>query len=123
VTLVEALLRAQPILILLLTAFATAAAFILRAHLVGLVSGKAGQAEVDQIDGRVHAHDARLATIEAAIRHLPTADQMHALALRMEAAVGELRALAMRIDGVGAQVGALTRKIEMIDEHLKRAGA
>jgi hypothetical protein len=101
--------------------------WMLRSHILNEVAkANAGAASADTVkalDERLDAHDARLASMETALRHLPTAEQMNALTLVVADLRGEVRAMRATVDGVEKMVGATARRVELIDEHLKRGAA
>ena len=103
-----------------------AALWMLRSHILQIVEQKTGGAasasNVKALEDRLDAHDGRLASIETALRHLPTAEQMNALTLVVAELRGDVRAMRATVDGVEKMVVATGRRVELIDEHLKRGG-
>jgi len=114
----------QGILVFGLGLITTIALWMLRAHILQVVnektSGAAQTSALRVLDDRLDAHDARLGSIETALRHLPTADQMSALNLLVADLRGEVRALHATVAGVEKIVNSTGRRLELIDEHLKR---
>jgi hypothetical protein len=123
----DILLRGQGLLVFVLTGAVGLAGWMLRAHILQVVAdrtkGAASAEVVKALDDRLDAHDGRLARIETALRHLPTAEQMQALNLLVADLRGEVRASNAKLDGVEKIVGSISRRVELIDEHLKRSSA
>lgn len=122
----DLLLRSQGLLVFGLGLACTIGAFVLRAHILQIVAeqtrGKASADVVAELDQRLDAHEGRLTSMEAALRHLPTADQMHALTVAVTDVRGDIRALNATCNGVEKVVNAMERRLDLIDEHLKRGG-
>ena len=101
------------------------ALWMLRSHILQVVDGKvdglARTSSVAALDERVDAQDRRIASMETALRHLPTADQMHALTLVVSDLRGEVRSLKATLEGMEKVAAATGRRVELIDEHLKRS--
>jgi hypothetical protein len=104
----------------------TVAGALLRAHILATVEQRLSSASpagvLKSLDERIDTHEARLSSMETAMRHLPTADQMHALNLLVSDLRGEVRALGVAVAGVEKTVNSTGRRLELIDEHLKRGG-
>jgi hypothetical protein len=102
------------------------AGLALRAHILATVEARivaaSAQPALKSVHERVETHEARLASIETAMRHLPTAEQMSALNLMVADLRGEVRALGVAVQGVEKTVNSTGRRLELIDEHLKRGG-
>lgn len=92
-----------------------------RAQVMALVQDKASAGALSDLALQLRAHDARLITMEAAIRHLPTADQMTALTVAVTDLRGEVREVRAKVGGVEKAMDTLTRRFDLVDEHLKRA--
>jgi hypothetical protein len=96
----------------------------LRAHILATVEQRMAALSsapgLHALDERVDTHEARISSIETAMRHLPTAEQMHSLTLVVADLRGEVRALGVAVTGVEKTVNATSRRLELIDEHLKR---
>lgn len=122
----EALAKYQGVLVFGLSVLTSIAMWMLRSHILQEVAkATATTASADTVralDERLGAHDGRLASIETALRHLPTADQMNALRQLLGDVRGDVRELGAKLDGVDRLVAATGRRVELIDEHLKRGG-
>ena len=92
-----------------------------RAQVLAIVQDKASAASMAQAEERLAAMERRLTTIEAAMQHLPTADQMTALSLAISDLRGDVKGLAAKVGGVETLLSAVARKVELMDEHMKRA--
>lgn len=121
-TFVDIILRGQALLIFVLGLIGTVAAFIFRQHVAGLVAkGLAEAASRGTVDGlrdRVDSHGGRLTSIEAAMRHLPTAEQVAALNLGIADLRGDVRALAEGVAGNGRTIDTMLERVERIETHL-----
>lgn len=118
------LLQYQGLLVFGLGLVVALGGWMLRSHILQIVadktSGSASDSSVKALDERLNAHDGRLASIETALRHLPTAEQMNALTLVVADLRGDVRAVGMRLEGMEKLMNATGRRVELIDEHLKR---
>lgn len=121
---IDIVLRGQALLVAALTLIGGVALWMLRAHILQVVdqrtAGKASADAVAALDERLDAHEGRLTSIEAALRHLPTAEQMTALTIAVSDVRGEMRAIRASVDGLEKLMSATGRRVELIDEHLKR---
>ena len=123
---VDIILRGQGLLVFLLGLVVAIAGWMLRAHILQIVAeqtrGKASAETVAALDERLDGHEGRLNSIEAALRHLPTADQIHSLTVAVADVRGDIRALSATVHGVEKIANAMERRLDLIDEHLKRGG-
>lgn len=94
---------------------------IFRAQVHAMIQGKANSAEVTALAEQIGQQDQRLGKIEMSITHLPTKDQMHSLHMLLAGISGDVKVATARIEDMDASIGGLTRRVELIDEHLKRA--
>ncbi|MBX9701365.1 MAG: DUF2730 domain-containing protein [Acetobacteraceae bacterium] len=94
---------------------------IFRAQVHGMIKDRASAADVHAIEARLDTQETRLRAIEASIDHLPTKDQVHNLHLLLTGIGGDVKVTATRIQDLDTTIGGLTRRVELIDEHLKRA--
>lgn len=121
---IDVILRGQGLLVFLLGLLFAVAGWMLRAHILQIVAaqtaGKASADMVSEIDRRLDAHEGRLTSIETALRHLPTADQVQALRELFADLRGEVRAIRATVEGMDKMMVATGRRVELIDEHLKR---
>ncbi len=118
------LLQYQGLLVFGLGLIVALGGWMLRSHILQIVAdktaGTASASAVKALDERIDAHDGRLASIETAMRHLPTAEQMNALTLMFADLRGDVRAVGARLEGMEKLMTATGRRVELIDEHLKR---
>ena len=94
---------------------------IFRAQVNAMIGDKASSAEVRALASQIDAQETRLGRIETSIAHLPTKDQMHSLHVLLAGISGDVKVATARIEDMDASIGGLTRRVELIDEHLKRA--
>lgn len=92
----------------------------IKAKLADAISGKADATDLRQIGERVAGVEGRLMTIETGLRHMPTADDMHAIKVALTEQRGDMRAMTEKVDGLHDMMEAQGRRIEMIDDHLTR---
>jgi hypothetical protein len=109
----------QGLIVLGLTAGIAVFGIVFRAQVLALVADKANGQAVEAVASQLRMHDQRLITMEAAIRHLPTADQMISLTLTVSELRGDVREARAEVKGVKEAVGGLTHRFDLVDEHLK----
>jgi hypothetical protein len=123
----EWLARYQGVLVFAVGMVVSVAVWMLRAsirqELHDRTAGAASQTAVKALDERLDAHESRLTSMETALRHLPTAEQITALNLALADLRGEVRTFGAKLEGVEKIVSGTSRRVELIDEHLKRGGA
>ena len=106
-----------------MTVIVPVAGFIFRAQVNAMIRDKASSSEVAALASQIDTQDDRLGKIEAAIAHLPTKNQMHDLHVQLIGIAGDVKVANTRIVDVDQSIATLTRRVELIDEHLKRASA
>ncbi len=104
-----------------LTVVVPVAGFFFRAQVNAMIRDKASSSEVNALAEQIDAQETRLGRIETSITHLPTKDQMHSLHMLLAGISGDVKVATARIEDMDASIGGLTRRVELIDEHLKRA--
>jgi predicted nucleic acid-binding Zn-ribbon protein len=117
------LLRAQGLAVLAIGFLLSWGGFALNARIKDLVSGKADAGQVSALAGRIDAVEDKLVRIESQLAHLPGAEDLARLEVQLERCNGALSAIAATTEGVSRMLEAQGRRVELIDEHLKRAHA
>lgn len=119
----DILLRSQPALIALATFLLGTMGWTFRQHLTQLLERAmdqaASKAAVDVLAAKVSSHADRLMTIETAMNHLPTAQQVNALTVAISDLRGELRAVGENVESLERQMGGIGRRLDLIDAHLR----
>jgi len=93
---------------------------VFRAQVLSLVADKASAAAVERLAQELAANDRRLATLEVAISHLPTAEQMAALNLSIERLRGDVQTIGERVRAVEKGQDASAAKLADIDSYLRQ---
>lgn len=123
---VDVILRSQPLLI-----FAIGSAFAIVGWIFTLYLGEkmrqgiaecASRASVDTLRDRVDAHGLRITTMEAALAHMPRAEQVQSLAIAIADLRGEVRAVGENIEDLQRSMTGLTRRVDLIEAHLRGDG-
>lgn len=99
----------------------TCAALIYGYLLVRFRTEFATAAKVTTLEAQIKVSEQRLENVEAALRHLPSREDTHQLALSLADLRGDLRSVAARLDGIEKVMSTTSRRVELIDEHLKAA--
>jgi len=122
----EMLLRTQPLLIFLIGATFAAGGWVFTIYLGEKlrqgVAECASRASVDTLRDRVDAHGLRLTTMEAAMAHMPRAEQVVALSIAISDLRGEVRAVGENIEELQRSMAGLTRRVDLMDDHLRSKG-
>ena len=115
----EFLQQYQGLTTLVVTILIGLGGLVFRSQVMALVADKASTSSLNDLSARLQSHDQRLVTMEAAIKHLPTGEQMTALTLTVAELRGDIREVREQVRGVKEAVGGLTRRFDLVDEHLK----
>lgn len=115
----ETLAQYQGLAVLAVSLLLGVFGIVFRAQVLALVADKASAAAVTDLAARHSAHDARLITMEAAIRHLPTAEQMVALTLAVSQLRGDVQTVGERVRAVEKAQDAAAMKLADIDSYLR----
>lgn len=68
---------------------------------------------------RLNSGDARFTLIESQLQSLPTAANLHELALGIERLAGDMRAMGARLEGIEALHETLKHHVSVMDEFLR----
>lgn len=72
----------------------------------------------ERISGDISDHEKRLTELEAERVALPSKDDLHNLAIRVESLNGALAAINEKISAVSDSVGGLKRSVDHVNEYL-----
>ena len=95
-------------------------ALLFRSQVQKLVGDRASGADLAKVATQVDDVDRRMMAVEARLLSLPTAEQMGALALRIESLAGDMKAVAAQLSGTNELLRAQVRRIELVDEYFKK---
>ena len=119
---IDIVFKGQALLIFILGLVGAVGAFAFRQHVMNLVvrglADAAPKIELHAVRERVDSHGGRLTSIEAAIRHMPTAEQVNALTVAISDLRGEVRAVGENVESLERSMLASSVRIERIETHL-----
>lgn len=95
-------------------------ALLFRSQVQRLVGDRASAEELAKVATQVDDVDRRVMAVEARLLSLPTAEQMGGLALRIESLAGDMKAVVAQLAGTNELLRAQIRKSELLDEFLHR---
>lgn len=77
----------------------------------GVLAGKAGGGDLDQLEDKVTEHDRRIQAVEAEVKHLPDKDSVH----RLEVALEQMNT---KIASMAASAEATERTARRVEQFL-----
>lgn len=118
--LLDALLRAQSLLLFVFGLIVAVVGYALKAKLAEAIRGKAEAADVRALEARTSSMEARLLGIETGLRHMPSREDMQRLELALSEQRGEFRAMTKQLEGMHELMKGDMRRMELVDEFLQR---
>lgn len=93
--------------------------FVLKAHVNELVKDRATVTQHNSLAKEVDGHGDRITAIEASLKHLPTGQVLHDLALSVENLRGEIKKTGAEMGGIKELLENMTRQVQVMDTFLR----
>ncbi len=94
-------------------------AWAFRSEVQKMVADRASSAALARVATQVEDVDRRVISIEERLMTLPSAEQMHQLALRIETLAGDVRSTLAQLAGTNEMLRGHARKLDLIDDFLR----
>lgn len=94
-----------------------------RTQVQKMLEGRASVQQVEAVAKQVQHIDQRVMAVEARLDTLPTAEQVNAISVAIEALRGDVRVANAQLLGTRDLLTSHMRKVELIDEFMKRNGS
>jgi len=108
----------QGLIALFVTSLVAGLAWAFRTEVQRLLADRASATDLAKVASQVDDVDRRVIGIERQIEALPTAQQVHTLALSIETLRGDMRAIVSELRGTNELLRVHARKVELIDEFM-----